>query len=211
LAFNHKKESSLIFSTRTKGVDTIFLKVRLLRSFQITQTQANQMTLKNEWVPRGMPAMQEHWIKWSRIWRGCTTESPTQFQTWSHKAYDISHSRKRWLTVSDAPHPDTHSRSFTWIILRRKRLSFVGIRLRKRHYTNRDTFSGICLCQTWTRVLCQTLSLICLLKHIYCRTKVNFVDHTLDYLSLKLHTLLNYHHPNYHYRSFNVLPELPSP
>jgi len=71
-------------------VDTKFFKIQLLRSFQITQTQANQITLKNEWVPRDIPAMNENWMKWSRIWQGGTIEIPIQFQTRNHKEEDKS-------------------------------------------------------------------------------------------------------------------------
>jgi len=41
LALSHKKELSLIFSMSTDEFEPVFLKTRLLRSFQISQTQAN--------------------------------------------------------------------------------------------------------------------------------------------------------------------------
>lgn len=61
---------------RTEGFDVVFfLKIQLLRSFHITQKQANQITLKNECVHRNNPTIRENWVKWDNfyslinIWR----------------------------------------------------------------------------------------------------------------------------------------------
>jgi len=131
LALSHKKEFSLIFSMSTEGFEPVFLKTRLLRSFHISHTQANQITLKTECVLRGIPAIKENWKKCCRSWQGDTVNKPTYFRTSNQTLLGIPHSKKRWV---------------------------AGSLLRRRCHTNRDTFVGMYQCQTSSTRLLSTCS-----------------------------------------------------
>ena len=83
LAFSHKKVFSLIFSSKTEGFAPLLLKTRSLRSFQVTQTKANQITFQTEYKLRGIPTIEENCVKCSRSCLGSTVEMPTHFCTFN--------------------------------------------------------------------------------------------------------------------------------
>ena len=128
--------------------DALLLNTRSFLSFQITQTEVNQIILKNICVDLGNPAMLVNWIKY--WWRSLddAEEIPNQSQMWDQRDPNTLQSIKRCVAVSLLPHPDTHTASEWTRTLCRTKLSLVGSRLRRRRHTNTDTLEGKSLCQT---------------------------------------------------------------
>ena len=109
--FIHKKELSLTFSMRADGSEAIFLKIRLFRSFQRTQTHASHIILKKMCEDRVIPAIYENWTKWWLRVLDATKTIPSQIQTWCQTLSDVAHPRKRWCAVSEVSQFAKHARS----------------------------------------------------------------------------------------------------
>jgi len=89
--------------------------------------------------------------------------------------FDVPHSKKRRRVVSKTPHPTAHTKSLEWRICCLSRLSRVGSLLRRRRHTKKDTFAGICLCQTSSTRLLSTWPLELVIKRQDSRTEYPWI------------------------------------
>lgn len=71
----------------------------LFCSFHIIQTQANQITLKNECDDLSIPTIGQNWWKWSRTPLEETEEIWSHRQTRGHTPPNVSQPKNRWSTT----------------------------------------------------------------------------------------------------------------
>jgi len=148
LDFSERKDSWLTLSVMLCASKAMLLKTRLFCSFQITQTEASQIILRNEWEERGNPARCPNWRRWSWAALGAMQERPNHRRTKNNTLLNVSRPKNKWFTVSGQPHPPTQILSSFWSNRRRTKLSFVGSQLRNSIQANNKTFNGAWLCHT---------------------------------------------------------------
>ena len=114
------------------------------------------------WVSRSRQT--SHMRKLSEMMSNVTWKNRRQtqpLQQMSPKELKVSQFKNRRFTDSISPHPAAQAASWTWMMRRRTKLYLVGSLLRRRRHTNKETFVGICLCQTSsTTVLATWLPLL---------------------------------------------------
>jgi len=105
LVFNHQNECNLTLSNIWWIVFFLALKVMLLCSFHITQTQHNQISCKKERRFHNPPEEWTNWTRWSCKESRSVDEIPIQYLTMLHKGAKMGQERNMWRVVYNPPQP----------------------------------------------------------------------------------------------------------
>jgi hypothetical protein len=128
---------------------SLWLKILLFTSFQITHPQANQTWYKKDRKVLENPPICPNCKKWSDT-RDQSTEKKILIQVWIRVQRSLKwlqHKKKIWSIISCIPQQLTQRLESGWRIPQLIKLSLVGSRFRKTHHTKTETFKGTFLCQ----------------------------------------------------------------
>jgi len=114
------------------------LKIILLHSFQITQTQENQITYIRDRRILEQPDTKPNYIKWLETLDTSTEEKPIHYRTCFQTLSKNLQLKNKWLADFVTPHPLTQSLE-SWLKMSRlNKLSMVESWFLKRRQANKD-------------------------------------------------------------------------
>jgi hypothetical protein len=147
VAFNHRKEKSLILYNNWCRVLAEPRNNLWFLSVQTAQAQASQMSCIKERRAREPPAEEVNWTRWSRREVCSTTGVPIHERTNAERGPKVPHTRNKWWAESTSPQPETHNWAVVGKMPRATRFAFVGNLLRNKRQAKMDTFNEIWGCQ----------------------------------------------------------------